>query len=68
MRQALSVSESVAVPYGASENVVKTYDFSATDKDLQENKFYAKSIGVIKEVDLNTGEEVLLIEFIAPFK
>ena len=66
MGQVLSVSESVTVPFGAFENVIKTYDFSSLDKDLQEQKFYAKGIGVIKEVDLKSGEEVVLIEFIPP--
>lgn len=61
--QVLSVKESVTVPFGSFENVVKTYDFSAIETDLKENKFYASGVGVIKEVDLNTGEEVVLIEF-----
>lgn len=61
--QVLSVKESVTVPFGSFENVVKTFDFSALETDLKENKFYASGIGVIKEVDLNTGEEVVLIEF-----
>ncbi|MBE7432658.1 MAG: hypothetical protein HS100_01960 [Anaerolineales bacterium] len=62
--QVLSVSESVSVHFGSFENVVKTYDFSALDPDLKENKFYASGVGVIKEVDLAVGEEVVLIEFI----
>ncbi|MEW5941273.1 MAG: hypothetical protein AB1750_16540 [Chloroflexota bacterium] len=68
MGQVLSLSESVTVPFGSFDNVLKTYDFSSLDKDLQENKFYAKGIGVIKEIDLNSGEEVALIEFIPPAK
>jgi hypothetical protein len=61
--QVLSVSESVSVPFGTFENVLKTYDFSALDPDLQEHKFYAPGIGLIKELNLKTGEGVLLIEF-----
>lgn len=64
--QVLSVNENVTVPFGAFENVVMTYDFSSLDKSLQENKFYAAGIGVIKEVDTSTGEEAVLIEFTAP--
>jgi len=64
--QVLSVNESVTVPFGSFENVLKTYDFSSLDPGLQEHKFYAKGIGVIKEVDMVSGEEVVLIEFI-PF-
>ncbi len=64
--QVLRVDEKITVPYASFENVVKTYDFSALDSDLQENKFYASGVGVIKEVDLKTGEEVVLIEFSVP--
>ncbi len=66
MGQVLSVGESVTVPFGAFENVVKTFDFSSLEPDLKENKLYAKGIGVIKEIDLKSGEEVVLIEFIPP--
>lgn len=66
--QVLSVDESVSVPFGSFENVVKTYDSSTLDPDLRENKFYAAGIGVIKEIDLSTGEEVVLVEFVAPPK
>jgi hypothetical protein len=64
--QVLSVNESVTVPFGAFNDVLKTYDFSSLDPDLKEHKFYAKGIGVIKEVDLESGEEVVLIEFTHP--
>jgi hypothetical protein len=64
--QVLSVAESVSVPFGSFEDVVKTYDFSAIDPDLKENKFYSSGIGLIKEVNLTTGEEVVLVEFTAP--
>jgi hypothetical protein len=58
-----SVNERVTVPFGSFENVVMTFDSSAIDPDLKENKFYAPGIGVIKEVNQVTGEEVVLIEF-----
>jgi hypothetical protein len=64
--QVLSVGEKVTVPFRSFENVVKTYDFSALEPDLKENKFYASGIGAIKEIDQSTGEEVALIEFTAP--
>lgn len=61
--QVLSVSESVSVPFGAFENVVKIYDTSEIDPDLQEEKFYASGMGMVREVNRLTGEEVVLIEF-----
>lgn len=64
--QVLSVSETETVPFGSFDEVVKTYDFSALDSELKENKFYAAGIGVIKEVNQVTGEEVVLIEYVPP--
>lgn len=66
--QVLSLTESISIPFGAFENVVKTYDFSSLDPDLKENKFYARGIGLIKEIDMSTGEEVVLIEFTPPVR
>ena len=59
----LSATENVTVPAGAFSNVVQTYDFSSLDTEIQGQKFYAPGVGVIKEIELLTGEEVLLIEF-----
>jgi hypothetical protein len=64
--QVLSVSESISIPFGLFENVVMTHDFSAIDPELKENKFYASGIGLIKEINLTTGEEVVLVEFTTP--
>ena len=63
--QVQSVTENVSVPFGSFDNVVKTYDFSTADPDLKENKFYALGVGVIQEIDLTTGEQVVLVEFTA---
>ena len=60
----LSVAESVTVPFGSFENVVKTFDFSAIDPGLQEYKFYVGGVGFIKEINVKTGEELVLIEFV----
>ena len=64
--QVLSVNESLTVPFGSFEDVVQTLDFSSLETTLKEHKFYAPGIGLIKEIDLNGGEEVLLIEFTPP--
>ena len=66
--QVLSVTESVTTPFGSFGNVVKTYDFSGIDPDLQEEKFYASGVGMVREISRNGGEEVVLIEFIPPAK
>ncbi len=59
----LSASESVTIAYGAYHNVVKTYEFTALEPDAQEEKYYAAGIGLIKTVDLETGETSALIQF-----
>jgi hypothetical protein len=66
--QVLSVEESVTVPFGSFEQVVKTFDFSSLETRAQEHKFYAPGIGLIKEINLNGGEEVVLVAFTAPMK
>jgi len=66
MAELLSVTESVTVPSGSFDNVVKTHDFSPLDPELQEEKYYAQGIGAVKVVDLTTGVEEVLVEFTAP--
>jgi len=62
MGQVLSVNESVTVPFGSFDQVVKTLDFSKLETNAKEQKFYAAGIGLIKEMDLNSNEEVVLIK------
>ena len=66
MAELLSVNESVSVPYGSFDNVVKTRDYTPLEPDLQEDKYYARGIGAVKTIDLTTGEEDVLIEFTSP--
>jgi hypothetical protein len=63
MAELLSVTESVSVPFGSFEDVLMTKDYTPLEPNLMENKFYAQGIGLIKEIDPNTGEEVLLMAF-----
>jgi hypothetical protein len=66
MADLLSVSESVSVPYGSFDNVVKTRDYTPLEPDLQEHKYYARDIGPVKTINLTTGEEIVLVEFSSP--
>jgi uncharacterized membrane protein YkoI len=65
MADLLSVSESVTIPFGSFENVVQTKDYTPLEPGVFEHKFYAKGIGVIKEANLQTGEEIVLVEFVS---
>ena len=45
--------------------MVKTLDFSNIET-AQEQKFYAPGIGLLKEMDVNGNEEVVLMDFSQP--
>jgi hypothetical protein len=52
----------VTTAFGTFNNVIKTRDFTALEPDLNENKFYAPNIGLIKEVNITDKEEIFLIK------
>lgn len=59
-----SLSETEASPGGACvANCLMTTDFTPLEPDVAENKFYAPGLGLIVEVDLETGDRVELVEF-----
>jgi hypothetical protein len=59
----VSVTEAVSVPYGSFSDVVKTKNTTKLEPDLLENKYYAKGIGSILEVDVAGGSgKVELLE------
>jgi len=65
MGQVLSVDENLTVPFGSFDQVVKTLDFSNIEA-AKEQKFYAPGIGLLKEMDVNGNEEVVLVKFNQP--
>ena len=65
MGQVLSVNESLTVPFGSFDQVLKTLDFSNIESG-QEQKFYAPGLGLLKEMDVNGNEEVVLTKFAQP--
>jgi len=65
MGQVLSVDENLTVPFGSFDQVVKTLDFSNIEA-AKEQKFYAPGIGLLKEMDVNGKEEVVLVKFTQP--
>ncbi len=64
MARVLSLNESVTVPYGSFTNCLKTREFTPLEPDAKENKFYARGVGFIKEIDVVTGEHIDLIDII----
>ena len=60
----LSVTATESAPGGACvENCLLTADYTPLDPDVVENKYYAPGIGLIVEVDLETGDRVELGQF-----
>ena len=63
----MTMTATVTVNTIEYENVLMTYDFTPLDPaEAHEVKYYAQGIGTIKELDLTTGEEFLLVEFTTP--
>lgn len=58
----ISTVGTVSVPVGDFNNVVITEDFSPLEPDHVENKYYAPSIGLVLEVDPETGERTELVD------
>ena len=54
--------ESVSVRYGEfTEDVLKTEDFTPIQPDVKEFKYYAPGVGVVLEVNPDTGERTELV-------
>jgi len=51
----------VAVPYGVFDGCLETLDFTPIEPDLVEAKFYAPGVGVVLEVDPESGERTELV-------
>jgi hypothetical protein len=60
----VSLNESVTVPYGSFDGCVKTEDTTPLEPDALENKYYAPGIGVVLEIDPESGERVELVQII----
>ena len=59
----VSTSASESAPAAAcSGNCLQTRDFTPLEPDANEHKYYAPGIGLIVEIDLDSGERVELIQ------
>jgi hypothetical protein len=60
----LSLSATESSPGGSCNgDCLMTSDTTPLEPDAEENKFYAPGIGLIVEVDVETGDRVELTEF-----
>ncbi|MBI2505205.1 MAG: hypothetical protein HYW07_18480 [Candidatus Latescibacteria bacterium] len=60
LAQILSLNETVTVPYGTFSNCLKILDFNALEPGVEEHKYYAPGIGVVKEVQVRGGGDALV--------
>jgi len=60
----VSLTRSVTVPYGSFNACVETEDTSPLDPASVEHKFYAPGVGVVLEVDTDTGERLQLVRVV----
>ena len=60
-----SLGESVCVPYGSFTNCLRTEEFTPISPEVLEYKYYAQGVGLVLEVDPESGErtELIAIEF-----
>ena len=60
----VSVTETEVAPGGAcAGDCLMTRDFTPLDPEANEHKYYAPGIGLILEIDLESGDRVELIQF-----
>lgn len=64
MGEVESLTASATVPFGSFTDCLRTRDFTPLESDANENKYYAAGIGVVLEIDLESGERVELIDVI----
>ena len=64
--EVLALGETVTVPAGTYVNCVKTGEFTPLEPDTYEHKYRAPGIGVVLEVDVESGERVELVTVEGP--
>ncbi|MDH3616958.1 MAG: hypothetical protein OEQ90_10870, partial [Gammaproteobacteria bacterium] len=57
--------DETAIAASCNAECLVTRDFSPLEPEANENKYYAPGIGLILEIDANSGDRVELIEFTA---
>jgi hypothetical protein len=62
MAEVVSLNESVTVPYGSFDNCLQTREFTPLEPSVNEYKYYAPGVGLVLEVDVQSGARIELIE------
>jgi hypothetical protein len=64
--EVVSLNESVTVPYGSFDNCLQIREFSPLEPGISEYNYYAPGVGLVLEVDVQSGARTELIEVITP--
>jgi hypothetical protein len=56
----LALDETITVPQGTHQNCLRTHDFTQLDSEVNEEKVYARGIGVVAEFDDGELAEALI--------
>lgn len=64
MAELVGAAGIVTTPFGSFDDVIQTKDWTPLEPDLIEYKFYARGVGLIKEVTPSTNETVELVDVI----
>jgi hypothetical protein len=56
-----SLNARAKVPYGTFRDALKTFEFTPLEPDVAENKYYARGVGQVLTIDLETGEREELV-------
>jgi len=54
--EVLALGKTVTVPYGTFHRVLQTLESSPLDPGVEEEKFYARGVGFLSALDVDTGE------------
>lgn len=60
----LSLNETVDVPYGEFDACAQTLDFTPLEPGHEEWKFFAPGVGLVLEVDPDSGERLELVDIV----
>ncbi len=66
MAEILSIEEQLNLPFGAFDHVLQTLETTPLEPDAREHKYYAPGVGLIQEVDVNSGETISLVAVVEP--
>ena len=64
--EVVSLNESVTVSYGSFDHCLQTRDFTPLEPGVSEYKYYAPGVGLVLEVDVQSGARTELIEMTTP--